>query len=175
MRAYMLEKLVLVVNNARIIYNRLQPSRKPLGIHKACESVVMELIQPLLDQERAFRQRKKQKKDMGDEKIRRNSSGSSKKTWQSAMISDCKHLPSQVKRQPPQDKVITEEQSDPRRKCRQCSRAGREQSKAKYYCKGCQGICGREVFLHYNFDEEGGYDRWREWHSSDVQPRFLSP
>ena len=49
----MLEKLILVVNNARIIYNALQPQRAQLGIMQACELIIMGLIQPWLDAKKA--------------------------------------------------------------------------------------------------------------------------
>ena len=49
MRAYMLEKLILVVNNARIIFNKLNPLRPQVAINAACETIVMGLIQPFLD------------------------------------------------------------------------------------------------------------------------------
>lgn len=62
MRNYMLEKLVMVVNQARIIYNMLQPLRKAFGIKEACYVIAMALIQPFLDAKKQAQQTSKARK-----------------------------------------------------------------------------------------------------------------
>ncbi len=67
MRAYMLEKLCLLANNARIIYNHLQPKRAPIGIKPATEMLVMELVQPWLQakKERALKVKESKEESKG--------------------------------------------------------------------------------------------------------------
>ena len=65
MRAWKLEKLVLCVNQARIMFNALQPSRKQIGIKTACEMIAMELITPFLTAKAAAVQLSRNKRKSG--------------------------------------------------------------------------------------------------------------
>jgi len=93
----MLEKIILVANNARIIYNHLQPNRASVGIKPAAEMIVRELVGPWL-QAKKERDRKtlESKESSNLAKKARTSWTASKTLWSAEMVDSLAHLPRQI-------------------------------------------------------------------------------
>ena len=156
MRAYMLEKLVLVVNNARIIFNGLNPMRPAIGIYDACERIIDALVQPYLDDMAIKRKQHVNKRpgqgaedgrDMtrGSRKKQRTS-WSSNKCWRPDMAVELRHLPAKIPEHTTEELVDGKTViHDHRRSCRQCSRKKRGQHKTEFYCPDCTASNGGET------------------------------
>ena len=140
----MLEKLIMVVNQARIIFNCLQPQRQAVGIKKAARDIIMHLVTPYLD----AKKRKMKKRNYAST---RKTWTATKTTWQPEMAVNLQHLPLRKKM-----KGI-----DSRLMCRQCLRNGSAKpTKSAWHCGDCQKINNdRAVHLCYP-------ECWEEWHSA---------
>ena len=168
----MLEKLVLLVNNVRIIYNLLQPKRRALGIKEAAKKIALQLIAPWLEEKRSIASRaqaaKKRKNDEKKEPIasaadkkRRQSWSSAKTAWTSEMADALEHFPVRA-----EGGVHAQ---DPRRNCLQCSRAGKKTFKTFWFCPGCtylgkRNANGEAVRVWLCFGDQCKRDCFREWH-----------
>ena len=154
MRAYMLEKLITAVSNARIIFNYLQPKRADTSIKRAAEAIALELTKPFLAQKKQAREdRKAGRKTSGPEsKLSRVSSKTGQVAWQGDMVDILQHLPIKV--------------TGDKRTCKQCSREKRKSNnKTIWYCKGCTEMDGQGL-IYLCFNKPDGRTCFIDWHRS---------
>ena len=176
MRAYMIEKLIMVVNQARIIYNALQPNRPALGIRPACKRVILFLVNPFLKARKAKQASKKRRRAAGHAKekenvcpltaVNRSSWGKAQHCWDHAMAVELSHLPVKWER--------TRNSEDARGQCRQCLRQGfnvngKKDNRTPWHCEDCANI--RELpFLPLHYPE-----CWTAWHRENPGGHNLRP
>ena len=165
MRSYMIEKLAMVVNQARIIYNLLQPNRAAVSVKEACKSIILYLCTPFVDAKKAKKRKSTHERLNPLTATSRSSWGSTKTLWVPQMSVELSHLPEKKLR-----KAVKKGESgeDCRLNCRQCVREGVKSTKTPWHCPDCAEIHGLPVPLHYP-------QCWLAWHRSMPGGHNLRP